>query len=64
MLTAVTQDLPNQNTQRAQFHIGVLKKSIGAKNAERDGFHEINVKESQIYGGIFIEDGRDGCVST
>lgn len=62
-LTAVTQDLWNENEQGAQFHVGVFKKSTGATDAQEDGYHESNIRESQIYGGIFIEDSQNECVS-
>jgi hypothetical protein len=60
---AVTQELWNDNTQGGQLHVGVFKKSTGAKDGQRDGYHESNIRESQIYGGMFIEDSQNGCIS-
>jgi len=62
-LQAVTKELPNNNDNWGRFEIGVMKKSTGAKDMWRDGFHESNIHESQIYGGIFIEDSSNGCFS-
>jgi len=62
-LQAVTREFPNANDGWGRFELGIMKKSTGAKDMWRDGFHESNIHESQIYGGIFIEDSYDGCFS-
>jgi hypothetical protein len=63
MLQAVTKEIPNRNDNWGRFELGIMKKSTGGKNMWLDGFHESNIHESQIYGGIFIEDGSGGCFS-
>ncbi|KAF2431789.1 hypothetical protein EJ08DRAFT_570666, partial [Tothia fuscella] len=62
-LKPVTAIRSNHNDNGGQFHIGVLKKSTRAKDPEKDGYQELGFQESQIYGGIFIEDSRSGCIS-
>jgi hypothetical protein len=62
-LQPVTNVLQNHNDDGGLFEIGILKKSIGAKDPAKDGYHPTNIHESQIYGGVFIEDSANGCVS-
>jgi hypothetical protein len=62
-LAPVTAVLPNENNNGGTFHLGLLKKSTGAKDPTRDGYQESGFQESQIYGGVFIEDSRNDCVS-
>jgi hypothetical protein len=46
-----------------QFQLGILKKPTGSSDVVNSGYQEKNLKEGQIYGGIFLEDSADGCVS-
>jgi hypothetical protein len=41
----------------------MAKKAKEAVTVVYDGYHESNIHEGQIYGGIFIEDGIGGCIS-
>ncbi|KAF2786828.1 glycoside hydrolase family 131 protein [Melanomma pulvis-pyrius CBS 109.77] len=46
-----------------QFQLGILKKPTGTSDVVNGGYQEKNLNEGQIYGGIFLEDSADGCVS-
>ena len=46
-----------------QFQIGILKKPTGTSDVVNSGYQSKNLNEGQIYGGIFLEDSADGCVS-
>ena len=46
-----------------QFQIGILKKPTGTSDVVNGGYQEAGLNEGQIYGGIFLEDSADGCVS-
>lgn len=46
-----------------QFQIGILKKPTGTNDVVNSGYQESNLNEGQIYGGIFLEDSANGCVS-
>lgn len=46
-----------------QFQIGVLKKPTGTADVVNSGFQSSNLNEGQIYGGLFVEDSANGCVS-
>lgn len=56
--------LPNDNSGGGQFQIGMAKKPTETTSVVFDGYQEKNLDEGQIYGGIFIEDSRNGCIST
>jgi hypothetical protein len=63
-LQPVTGHLPNNNAGKGRFQVGILKKATGSSNELKDGFQEGNFEESQIYGGIFVEDSsKDDCVT-
>ncbi|KAH9206600.1 hypothetical protein DL95DRAFT_486739 [Leptodontidium sp. 2 PMI_412] len=62
-LQAVTEVLPNDNTGGGQYQIGVLKKPTETVTVVNDGYQESNIDEGQIYGGIFIENSGQGCIS-
>ncbi|KAI1819457.1 hypothetical protein F4861DRAFT_137880 [Xylaria intraflava] len=62
-LEAVTDALPNDNSGEGQYQIGILKKPTGTDDVVNSGYQESNINEGQIYGGLFIEDGADGCIS-
>lgn len=46
-----------------QYQIGMLKKPTDTDDVVNSGFQETGISEGQIYGGIFLEDSADGCVS-
>ncbi|KAH9990382.1 hypothetical protein F4779DRAFT_610088 [Xylariaceae sp. FL0662B] len=62
-LEAVTDALSNDNSGGGQYQIGLLKKPTGTSDVVNSGFQETGIDEGQIYGGIFLEDSADGCVS-
>ncbi|KAJ4231101.1 hypothetical protein FSOLCH5_004687 [Fusarium solani] len=62
-LRAVTKPISNDNSGRGQYQIGILKKPTGTDDVVNSGFQESDLDEGLIYGGIFIEDSKDGCVS-
>lgn len=43
--------------------MGMLKKPTGTSDVANAGFQEANLNEGQIYGGLFLEDSSNGCVS-
>jgi hypothetical protein len=62
-LKAVTRPLQNDNSGGGQFQIGILKKPTETVSVVYDGYQERHIYEGQVYGGIFIEDSSNGCVS-
>lgn len=46
-----------------QFQLGILKKPTGTSDVVNGGYQQKNLNEGQIYGGVFLEDSADGCVS-
>ena len=46
-----------------QFQLGMLKKPTGTSDVANAGYQSPNLNEGQIYGGIFLEDFANGCVS-
>lgn len=48
-----------------QFQMGMLKKPTGSEDGDvvNTGFQSSNLNEGQIYGGLFLEDSKDGCIS-
>jgi len=62
-LKSVTSALSNDNSGGGQYQIGILKKPTGTSDVVNSGYQESNLNEGQIYGGIFIEDSSNGCVS-
>lgn len=62
-LKPVTARVYNNNTGGGQFQVGMLKKPTETTNVAYDGYQEPGIYEGQIYGGIFIEDSRGGCIS-
>ncbi|PPQ71152.1 hypothetical protein CVT25_004770 [Psilocybe cyanescens] len=56
----------NDNSGGGQFHTGVFKEPTGPLGIDvlHEGFQESNLNEGLIFGGIFIEDSTDGCVTT
>jgi hypothetical protein len=62
-LKAVTKPLPNDNSGGGQYQIGILKKPTETTSVVFDGYQESHIHEGQIYGGIFVEDSSNGCIS-
>ncbi|RWA03725.1 hypothetical protein EKO27_g11385 [Xylaria grammica] len=62
-LESVTEALANDNSGGGQYQIGILKKPTGTDDVVNSGYQEKNIDEGQIYGGLFLEDSADGCVS-
>ncbi|KAH8724129.1 hypothetical protein GQ44DRAFT_709194 [Phaeosphaeriaceae sp. PMI808] len=46
-----------------QFQLGILKKPTGTSDVVNSGYQSRNLNEGQIYGGLFLEDSANGCVS-
>lgn len=57
--------IPNNVAGQGQFHFGVLKKPTdsGGGDITKVGFQEAGIDEGIIFGGIFMEDSADGCIS-
>lgn len=53
----------NDNSGDGQYQLGILKKPTGTDDVVNDGYQESPVDEGLIYGGIFLEDSADGCIS-
>ncbi|KAK7989602.1 hypothetical protein PG989_009917 [Apiospora arundinis] len=62
-LKQVTVALPNDNSGEGQYQIGMLKKPTGTDDVVNSGYQESGIDEGQIYGGVFIEDSANGCIS-
>ena len=62
-LKAVTKALLNDNTGGGQYQVGVLKKLTETVSVVFDGYQEGNIDEGQIYGGVFIENSCNECLS-
>ena len=46
-----------------QFQLGILKKPTGTSDVVNSGYQSPNLNEGQIYGGLFVEDSANGCIS-
>jgi len=55
----------NNNSGGGQVHFGVFKLPTGPLGIDvvHTGFQESGINEGLIYGGIFIEDSSNGCVT-
>ncbi|KAI0797405.1 hypothetical protein BC629DRAFT_1581687 [Irpex lacteus] len=55
----------NDNSGGGQFHVGMLKLPTGPLGIDvlHQGFQESHLNEGLIYGGVFIENSADGCVT-
>ncbi|KAJ3047395.1 hypothetical protein HK097_011560 [Rhizophlyctis rosea] len=62
-LKAVTNWIKQDNSGGGQFQIGIAKKPTETVSVVFDGYHESGIHEAQIYGGIFVEDSKGGCLS-
>lgn len=63
-LEEATEAIANNNAGEGQYQIGMLKKPTGTDDVVNSGFQETGIDEGLIYGGLFIEDSADACVST
>lgn len=55
--------MSNNNAGGGQFQIGILKKPTGTSDVVNAGYQESKLNEGQIYGGLFIEDSANACIS-
>ncbi|KAH7091972.1 hypothetical protein FB567DRAFT_227815 [Paraphoma chrysanthemicola] len=62
-LTAVATNKYANLAGGGQFQLGILKKPTGSTDVVNNGYQSKNLNEGQIYGGVFLEDSADGCVS-
>lgn len=63
-LKNVTEPFHNENSGGGQLQLGIAKKPTETETVVWDGYQEsIRQGEGQIYGGIFVEDSRDRCIS-
>ncbi|KAF5236203.1 hypothetical protein FAUST_6672 [Fusarium austroamericanum] len=62
-LKAATQPIARDLSGQGQYQIGMLKKPTGTDDVANAGFQEANLNEGLIYGGIFLEDSKNNCVS-
>ncbi|KAF2180991.1 glycoside hydrolase family 131 protein [Zopfia rhizophila CBS 207.26] len=46
-----------------QFQLGILRKPTGSSDVVNSGYHQKNLNEGQVYGGLFLEDSANNCVS-
>ncbi|KAF8494539.1 hypothetical protein JB92DRAFT_2995756 [Gautieria morchelliformis] len=55
----------NNNSGGGQFHVGILKLPTGPEGIDvvHQGFQESNLNEGLVYGGVFIEDSSNGCIT-
>lgn len=62
-LKQVTEPWKNDNSGGGQLQFGMAKKPTETESVVFDGYQESNFFEGQIYGGVFIEDSANGCIS-
>lgn len=62
-LEAVTDVVSADLSGMGQFQMGILKKPTGTSDVANAGYQEAPFEEGLIYGGLFVEDSTDGCVS-
>ena len=57
--------IANDLTKLGQYHVGVLKKPTGPGGIDvtKQGFQSAGIHEGVVYGGVFLEDSANGCVS-
>lgn len=55
--------MANDNSGEGQYQIGILKKPTGTSDVVNAGYQESGIHEGLIYGGLFIENSADGCIS-
>ena len=62
-LSVTLEETYNNNAGEGQYQFGLLKKPTGTDDVVNSGYQESGIDEGQIYGGVFIEDSFEGCVS-
>lgn len=66
-LKEVTGELQNDNSGKGRFQVGIFKKptdpSAGDLAWLDSGYQEPDFEESQIYGGIYVEDSANNCIT-
>lgn len=62
-LVAATKAIDADLSGMGQFQIGILKKPTGTSDVVNAGYQEAPFEEGLIYGGIFVEDSANGCIS-
>ncbi|KAF2198968.1 hypothetical protein GQ43DRAFT_457498 [Delitschia confertaspora ATCC 74209] len=63
-LKAVTQLLRNDNSGGGQLQLGIAKKPTETETVVWDGYQESMPNgEGQVYGGVFVENSSNGCIS-
>ncbi|KAF5017565.1 hypothetical protein F66182_10488 [Fusarium sp. NRRL 66182] len=63
-LRVATQPIASNLTGDGQYQIGILKKPTGTSDVANAGYQESNLDEGLIYGGVFLEDSKNGFCST
>ncbi|CAG7555051.1 unnamed protein product [Fusarium equiseti] len=62
-LKVATKPIARDLSGQGQYQIGMLKKPTGTDDVANAGFQEDNLNEGLIYGGIFLEDSKNDCIS-
>ncbi|KAL9106095.1 MAG: hypothetical protein Q9227_008840 [Pyrenula ochraceoflavens] len=64
-LASVTTATADNLSGMGEYHFGILKKPTGEglTDITKQGYQESGINEGLTYGGIFLEDSADGCVS-
>ncbi|KAJ4414755.1 hypothetical protein N0V82_007747 [Gnomoniopsis sp. IMI 355080] len=62
-LEAATDAIDADLSGMGQYQIGILKKPTGTSDVANAGYQEAPFEEGLIYGGIFVEDSSNGCIS-
>ncbi|KAL6709623.1 hypothetical protein ACN47E_001051 [Coniothyrium glycines] len=63
-LAQATEPLPNDLSGNGAFHFGVNKNPTNpGADILRSGFQASGILEGVVYGGIFVEDNADACVT-
>lgn len=59
--------MQNDNSGKGRFQVGMMKKPTDAPSENNAwlsaGFQESDFEESQIYGGIYVEDSTNNCIT-
>ena len=63
-LKQVTSPLPNDNSGGGQLQLGIAKKPTETETVVWDGYQKpLAQGEGQVYGGVFVENSSEGCVT-
>lgn len=55
--------MQNDNSGQGQYQIGILKKPTGTSDVVNSGYQQSGLNEGLIYGGVFLEDSANNCIS-